>query len=196
MEGNEAAVGIATYLSGVSSFPLYVVRDAGTAMRCDVKALTRAARQRGRLEELLRRYVHALVTQVAQSDVCNRFHSIDMRLARWLLMSRDRAGSNELSATHESIGHLLGVRRSSITAAAGGFHRQDTIDYSRGRIVIPDQRRLRAASCACYGIIKRQYDRFLGGRNERGGIAGAPRLPPRSAAAVQGTRVAITNRPR
>jgi len=196
MEGNEAAVGIATYLGGVSSFPLYVVRDAGTAMRCDVNALTRVTKQPGRLQELLRRYVHALVTQVAQSDICNRFHSIDVRLVRWLLMSRDRASSNELSATHESIARLLGVRRSSITAAASDLHRQSTIDYSRGRIVILDQRGLRAASCSCYGLITRQYDSFLDGRNEGSGIAGASRLSQRSAAAVQGTRVAITNRPR
>jgi CRP-like cAMP-binding protein len=161
MEGNEGAVGLAIYLGGVSSCNLSIVRYAGTAMRLDVTALKRCANQRGRLQELLRRYVHALVTQVAQSGVCNRFHNIDARLARWLLMTQDRVGSHELRATQESIAHMLGVRRSSVTAAASGFHKQNMIDYSRGQIEILNQRRLRAASCSCYGIIKRQYDSFL-----------------------------------
>lgn len=161
MEGNEGAVGFAIYLGGVSSCNLSIVRDAGSAMRLEVNALTRCANQRSRLQELLRRYVHALVTQVAQSGVCNRFHNIDARLARWLLMTQDRVGSHELRATQESIAHMLGVRRSSVTAAASGFQRQNIINYSRGRIEILDQRSLRAASCSCYGIIKRQYDSFL-----------------------------------
>lgn len=161
MEGNEGAVGLAVYLGGVTSCNLSIVREAGTALRLEVNMLTRCANQHGRLQDLLRRYVHALVTQVAQSGVCNRFHNIDARLARWLLMTLDRVGSYELRATQESIAQLLGVRRSSVTAAASGFHQQNMIDYCRGRIVILDQRRLRAASCSCYGIIKRQYDSFL-----------------------------------
>ncbi len=161
MEGNEAAVGLAVYLGGVSSCNLSIVRDAGTAMRLEVNVLISCANRRGGLQDLLRRYVHALVTQVAQSGLCNRFHHIDARLARWLLMTQDRVGSDELRATQESIAHMLGVRRSSVTAAASGFHKQNLIDYCRGRIVIVDEHRLRAASCACYGIIKRQYDSFL-----------------------------------
>jgi len=161
MEGNEGAVGLAIYLAGVNSCNLSIVRDPGTAMRMEVNVLTKCANQRGRLQDLLRRYVHALVTQVAQAGVCNRFHSIEARLARWLLMTQDRVGSHELRATQESIARMLGVRRSSVTAAAGRFHEQHMIDYCRGRIEILDQRRLRAASCSCYGIIKRQYDSFL-----------------------------------
>jgi CRP-like cAMP-binding protein len=161
MEGNEGAVGFAVYLGGVSSCNLAIVRDAGTAMRLDVDMLKRYANRRGRLPDLLSKYVHALVTQVAQSGVCNRFHSIDARLARWFLMTQDRVRSGELCATQESIAHLLGVRRSSITAAAGSLQKQNLIDYRRGRIEILDQRGLRAASCSCYGIIKRQYDSFL-----------------------------------
>lgn len=161
MEGNEGAVGFAVYLGGVSSCNLSIVRNAGTAMRLEVDVLKRCASQSVRLQDLLSRYVHALVMQVAQSGVCNRFHSIDARLARWLLMTQDRVGSCELRATQESIAHMLGVRRSSVSAAAGGFYRQNLIDYRRGRIRILDQRRLRAASCSCYGIIKRQYDSFL-----------------------------------
>ena len=161
MEGNEGAVGLAIYLGGVNSCNLSVVRHAGTAMRMDVNALTKCANQRGDLQELLRRYVHALVTQIAQSGVCNRFHNIDARLARWLLMTHDRMGSGELHATQESIAHMLGVRRSSVTAAASGFHKQHIIDYRRGRITILDQDRLRAACCDCYALMNRQYDSFL-----------------------------------
>jgi len=162
MEGNEGAVGLAIYLGGVSSCNLSIVRDGGTAMRLKVNALVKCAGQRGDLQDLLRRYIHALVTQIAQSGVCSQFHSIDARLARWLSMTRDRVGSDELRATQESIAHMLGVRRSSVTAAASGFHKQNLIDYRRGRIEILDPHRLRAASCSCYGIIKRQYDSFLG----------------------------------
>jgi CRP-like cAMP-binding protein len=161
MEGNEGAVGLAVYLGGVRSYNLSMVRNAGSAMRLEVSELTRNANQRGYLQDLLRRYVHALVTQVAQAGVCNRFHNIDARLARWLLMTRDRVGSHELRATQASIAQLLGVRRSSVTAAANVFHKQNMIDYCRGKLVIVDQRRLRAAACSCYGIIKRQYDSFL-----------------------------------
>lgn len=161
MEGNEGAVGLAIYLGGVNSCYLSVVRHAGTAMRMDVNALTKCANQRGDPQKLLRRYVHALVTQIAQSGVCNRFHNIDARFARWLLMTHDRMGSGELHATQESIAHMLGVRRSSVTAAASGFHKQHIIDYRRGRIEILDQGRLRAACCDCYALMKRQYDSFL-----------------------------------
>jgi CRP-like cAMP-binding protein len=161
MEGNEGAVGLAVYLGGVSSCSHAMVRDAGTAIRLEVSMLKRCANRRERLPGLLSKYVHALVTQVAQSGVCNRFHSIDARLVRWLLMTRDRVGSGELYATQESIAHLLGVRRSSVTAAAGSLHKQNLIDYCRGRIEIVDQPGLRAASCPCYGIIKHQYDSFL-----------------------------------
>ena len=161
MEGNEGAVGLAVYLGGVKSCNLSIVRDAGTAMRLDVKVLTRCADQRGRLRNLLHKSIHALVTQIAQSGVCNRFHSIDARLAKWLLMTQDRVGSRELHATQESIARMLGVRRSGITASASAFQKQSMIGYRRGRIEILDRRRLRATSCSCYGIIKRQYDSFL-----------------------------------
>ena len=161
MEGNEGAVGLAVYLGGVTSCNLSIVRDAGTAMRLEVKALTRCADQRGRLRELLQKSVHGLVTQIAQAGVCSRFHSIDARVARWLLMTQDRVGSRELSATQESIARMLGVRRSGVTAAASGFQRQSMIGYRRGRIEILDPRKLHAASCSCYGVIKRQYDSFL-----------------------------------
>ncbi len=161
MEGNEGAVGLAVYLGGIRSSNLSIVRDAGTAMRLDVNVLTTCTNRRGGLQDLLHKSMHALVMQIAQSGVCNRFHSIEARLARWLLMTQDRVGSNEFRATQESIARMLGVRRSSVTTAASGFHKQNVIDYRRGRIEILDQCSLRAAACACYEIIKRQYDSFL-----------------------------------
>lgn len=161
MEGNEGAVGLAAYLGGVRSSNLSIVRDAGTAMRLDVNVLKKCVSRRGSLQDLLQKSMHALVMQIAQSGVCNRFHTIEARLARWLLMTQDRVGSHEFHATQESIAGMLGVRRSSITAAASGFHKQNVIDYRRGRIKILDQRSLRAAACSCYEIIKRQYDTFL-----------------------------------
>ena len=161
MEGNEAAVGFATFLGGTHSCNFSIVRDAGTAMRLEVGVLNGSAKRGDRLQVLLNRYVHAFVAQLAQASVCSRFHNIDQRLARWLLMSRDRVSSPELRATQESIAHMLGVRRSSVTIAARDLHKHKVIDYSRGRIEILDQRRLRAASCSCYGIIKDQYDSFL-----------------------------------
>jgi CRP-like cAMP-binding protein len=161
MEGNEGVVGLAVYLGGEKSCNLSIVRAAGAAMRLDVNILTRCADPPGNLRDLLNKSVHALVTQIAQSGLCNRFHTVDARLARWLLMTRDRVGSRSLLATQETIARMLGVRRSSVTDAASAFQQQKIIDYRRGRIDILDQRRLYAASCTCYGIIKRQYDSFL-----------------------------------
>lgn len=162
MEGNESAVGLAPFLGGPRSFNLSVVRDGGSAMRIQVDALRRLIERRGRFQALLHKSVHALVTQIAQTGVCGRFHRVDARLARWLLMTRDRVGSHEIRATQESIACLLGVRRSGVTAAASGLQSRRVIDYRRGRIEILDESRLRTGCCACYGLIKRQYDSFLG----------------------------------
>jgi CRP-like cAMP-binding protein len=161
MEGNEGAVGLAVFLGGARSYNLSVVRDAGTAMRLQTHLLNMYSHPGGRLQGLLHKYLHALVTQIAQAAVCNRFHSVDSRLARWLLMTRDRAGATELLATQELIAHKLGVRRSGITRAASDLQRENIIGYRRGRIEILDPRRLQAAACSCYGIIRRQYDSFL-----------------------------------
>lgn len=161
MEGNEAAVGVSACFGKVRSSNPSVVRDAGTAMRLDVVLLRRHLGKRGQLQELLYKSAHATVTQVAQLAVCNRFHGLDARLARWLLMTRDRLGSLEIQATHESIAGMLGVRRSGVTASASAFQRKNLIDYNRGRIEIVNQRGLRAASCSCYGLIKSHYDGFL-----------------------------------
>ena len=161
MEGNEGVVGLTVYMGGARSFDLSVVRDAGAAMRLEVEFLTKCADQPGPLRDLLNKSVHALFTQITQTGICNRFHSVDARVARWLLMTRDRIGSRTLLATQESIARLLGVRRSSVTAAASNFQLQKFIDYRRGRIEILDERGLRSACCNCYEIIRSQYDSFL-----------------------------------
>jgi len=161
MEGNEGAVGFAIRLGGVRSRNMSVVRDAGTATRIEVAALVRCANHGGRLQSLLDRYVHALVIHIAQLSVCNRFHSIDERLARWLMMTRDRVGSDKFLATQASIAQNLGARRSGVTTAAGGFHKQNMIEYTRGHIEILDKPGLADTACPCYEIIKHQYDSFL-----------------------------------
>jgi CRP-like cAMP-binding protein len=161
MEGNEGVVGFAIYLGGLKSCNLSTVRHAGTAMRLPVSALAKSANRHGDLENLLRRYVHALFMQVAQLGVCNRFHSFDARLARWLLMTHDRTGKLELNATQISMAQMLGVRRSTVTDAASGLLKQNIIDYRRGRIEILDRARLQDAACTCYGEIRSQYDSFL-----------------------------------
>ena len=161
MEGNESVVGLMHHLGGENSCNLSVVRNAGAAMQVDVEFLTSCAHSPGPLRDLLNQSVHALVIQIAHSGVCNHFHSIEARVARWLLMTRDRTGSQTFSATQESIARLLGVRRSSVTAAASSFQLQRMIDYRRGRIEILDYDKLHAACCSCYEIIKKQYDSFL-----------------------------------
>ena len=161
MDGNEGAVGVAAYMGGVRPPYHCSVRDAGSAMRLESSALTEIVSDRDRLPDLLRRYVHALVAQIVQTGICGRFHNIDARLARWLLMTHDRVGSPELVATQESIARMLGVRRSSVTGAALDLHRRNIISYTRGRIEIRDTAALRLASCPCYSIIRREYDAFL-----------------------------------
>lgn len=160
MEGNEGVAGLAIYLGGLNSCNLSNVRHAGTAMRLPVSALIETERDDD-LAGLLSRYVHALVMQIAQSGVCNRFHPFDARLARWLLMTQDRTGTLELNATQISIAKVLGVRRSTVTDAASRLLKQNIIDYRRGRIEIIDRARLIDAACTCYGTIKSQYDSFL-----------------------------------
>jgi CRP-like cAMP-binding protein len=162
MEGNEGVAGLAIHLGGLNSCNLSNVRHEGTAMRLPVSALTPVNDGQGDLADLLlRKYVHALLMQVAQSGVCNRFHSFDMRLARWLLMTHDRTGTPELNATQVSMATVLGVRRSTVTDAASRLLKQNIIDYRRGHIEILDQARLLDATCPCYATIKRQYDSFL-----------------------------------
>ncbi|HWP52499.1 MAG TPA: helix-turn-helix domain-containing protein, partial [Pyrinomonadaceae bacterium] len=110
---------------------------------------------------LLRRYTHSRLTQIAQGAACNRFHPIDARLARWLLMTRDRMGTDEFRLTQEFLSNMLGVRREGVNKAAGILQQQDLISYSRGHLLILNRAGLTAIACHCYGIIKGEYDGFL-----------------------------------
>lgn len=161
MEGSEGVVGLAILQGGLNLYTQSTVRHAGTAMRLAASVLTSDAQQPNGLPDLTRRYLHALLIQIAQSGACARFHSFEARLARWLLMTHDRIGRTELNATHSSIATLLGVRRSTVTDAASGLHRRQLIDYHRGHIQIIDRHGLVEAACTCYAKINRQYDSFL-----------------------------------
>jgi CRP-like cAMP-binding protein len=120
----------------------------------------------GPVQHLLLRYTQALITQMAQTAVCNRHHSVDQQLCRWLLLSLDRLASNQLVMTQSLIADMLGVRREGVTEAAGRLHRAKLIDYQRGRITVLDRTALERRSCECYAVVKKEYDRLLPARME------------------------------
>jgi len=156
--GHEGMVGIPLAL-GVDVSPVRaVVQGTGTALRMKKSSFLRELRRHPKLQNRLLRYSHALMSQVTQISACNRLHSVEARLARWLLMTRDRLRSNQLELTHEFLGHMLGVRRVGITQAAGALQRRKLIDYSRGHIRILDAKGLEAASCRCYQVVKDLYE--------------------------------------
>jgi CRP-like cAMP-binding protein len=169
MVGREGMVGVAVAL-GIAASPVRaMVQGAGDAMR--MKA-TRFRSEFGQSQVLQRQvllYTHALMAQVAQTAACNRFHMVEARLARWLLMTRDRVASDQFRLTHEFLGHMLGVRRVGVTNAAHALKQRKLIDYSRGNITIVNGRGLEAASCSCYEVVKDRYDRAL--RRPLGGPA-------------------------
>jgi len=156
--GNEGMVGIPLAL-GVDISPVRaVVQGTGTAVRMKKSSFLRQLRRHPALRNKLLRYSHALMAQVTQISACNRLHDIEARLARWLLMTRDRLRSNQFELTHEFLGHMLGVRRVGITQAAGDLQRRKLITYARGHIRILDAKGLEGASCRCYQIVKALYD--------------------------------------
>ena len=152
--GNEGMAGISVFMGLNTSRYRALVQGAGTAMRMKASALRTESDRVGSLHRLLRRYAHSLLTQVSQSAACNRFHTVDARLARWLLMTRDRLRSDEFRLTQEFMSNMLGVRREGVTRAASALQRQKLISYSRGRITVLDRDGLEAVSCKCYKIIK------------------------------------------
>ena len=155
--GNEGMVGIPLAL-GVDTSPVRaVVQGTGTAVRMKKSSFLRELRSHPALRNRLLRYSHALMAQVTQISACNRLHDIEARLARWLLMTRDRLRSNQFELTHEFLGHMLGVRRVGITQAAGELQRRKLIAYSRGNIRILDARGLERTSCRCYPILRALY---------------------------------------
>jgi CRP-like cAMP-binding protein len=163
MIGNEGLVGLSAFLE-TKAIPLNaLVQVQGNAMRMRVTALEEEIRG-GALNGILRRYTQALFNQVAQGVVCNRLHSMEERLARWLLMSHDRVQTSEFPLTQEFIARTLGVRRATVTETASALQQAGLIRYSRGRVTIVDPERLKETSCECYSIIKRGYDQMFENR--------------------------------
>ena len=159
--GNEGLVGVALFMGGETTPSRAVVQSAGDAYRLSSKVLKREFEGGGALQHLLLRYTQALITQMAQTAVCNRHHSIEQQLCRWLLLSLDRLPTNELTMTQELIANMLGVRREGVTEAAGKLQDAGRIHYSRGRIMILNRSQLDKRVCECYAVVKTEFDRLL-----------------------------------
>jgi CRP-like cAMP-binding protein len=159
--GDEGVVGIALFMGGESTPSRAVVQSSGHAYRLQAKLLKTEFERGGPLQVLLLRYTQALITQMAQTAVCNRHHAVEQQLCRWLLLSLDRLSGNELSMTQELIANMLGVRREGVTEAAGKLQQAGIIEYSRGRITVTDRPRLEKLVCECYAVVKKEYDRLL-----------------------------------
>lgn len=160
MVGNEGLVGVALFMGGESTPSRAVVQCGGHALRLPGQRLKDEFNRHGELLVLMLRYTQALITQMAQTAVCNRHHSIDKRLCRWLLLSLDRMSSNHLTMTQELIASMLGVRREGVTDAAGKLQKLGVIEYSRGHITVLDRHRLEQLSCECYAVVKKETDRL------------------------------------
>lgn len=158
--GNEGVVGVALFMGGETTPNRAVVQGAGEALRMRAKAMLDEFKVGGQFQSLLLRYTQALMTQISQTAVCNRLHSVEQRLCRWLLMTRDRTYSDELEMTQEFMSNMLGVRREGVTHAAQGLQSQGYISYSRGHVKILDRPGLETHVCECYGVVKTEHDRL------------------------------------
>jgi CRP-like cAMP-binding protein len=159
--GSEGVIGVGSFLGGESVLSQAVALSDSYAYRLRADVLKNEFEHNRPLSQLLLRYIQALITQVGQIAVCNRHHSLDQQLCRWILASLDRLPSNVLTMTQELIAHMLGVRREGVTEAAGKLQRAGLIKYSRGHIAVLDRPQLEAQVCECYGVVKREYDRLL-----------------------------------
>jgi CRP-like cAMP-binding protein len=159
--GNEGLVGISLFMGGESTPSRAVVQSAGYGYRLKASVVKREFALGGELQHLALRYTQALITQMAQTAVCNRHHALDQQLCRWLLLSLDRLETNELVMTQELIANMLGVRREGVTEAAGKLQKDGVIHYSRGHIKVLDRARLEKRVCECYAVVKKEFDRLL-----------------------------------
>jgi len=161
--GNEGVVGISLFMGGESTTSRAVVQSAGRAYRLTSQQIKEEVK-RAPVLHLLLRYTQALITQMSQTAVCNRLHTLDQQLCRWLLLSLDRLQGNELVMTQELIANRLGVRRQGVTEAALKLQEVDLIRYARGRIAVLDRKGLEKRTCECYAVVKKEYDRLLSGK--------------------------------
>jgi CRP-like cAMP-binding protein len=173
MVGNEGLIGIALFMGGETTSNRAIVQSAGHAYRLLGQVLKDEFHRNGSLHELFLRYTQALITQMAQTAVCNRHHSVHQQLCRWLLMSIDRLNSNQLSMTQELIANMLGVRREGVTEAAGKLQRLGIIHYQRGKITVLDRPKLEALCCECYAVVKKETDRLIPYVQRRAGTSAA-----------------------
>ncbi|WP_199873172.1 Crp/Fnr family transcriptional regulator [Ideonella sp. A 288] len=183
--GQEGIVGVCAYMGGGRSLSSAVVQTAGQALRMTAASIRDASRESAPLMQELLRYTQVLFTHMAQTSACSRHHALDQQLCRWLLLHLDRLSGNELLVTQERIGHMLGVRRESVTAGALELQRAGLIEYGRGRICILDRSGLEARSCECYAVVRGAYDRLQAGNASAAAHLGAhwpsprPHLPAR-----------------
>ena len=159
--GNEGLIGISLFMGGESTPSRAVVQSEGNGYRLKASVLKREFALGGKLQYLALRYTQALITQMTQTAVCNRHHSVDQQLCRWLLLSLDRLPGNELRMTQELIANMLGVRREGVTEAAGKLQAAGLIHYSRGKITVLDRPKLEQRVCECYAVVKKESDRLL-----------------------------------
>jgi len=165
--GNEGLVGIAAFMGGDSRLGRAVVLKAGQTFRLRAQALKDEFRRAGPLMKLLLHYTQALITQIAQTAACNRHHSLDQRLCRWLLLSMDRMQGNDIGMTQELIANMLGVRREGVTAAAQQLQKLGLVHCTRGHIAVLDRRGLEQRVCECYAVVRKEYERLLPHHAER-----------------------------
>ena len=160
--GNEGIVGISLFMGGETTPNRAMVQGGGGAFRMKARAMLDEFKRGGEFQHVLLRYTQALITQISQTAVCNRLHSVEQRLCRWLLMTHDRADSDELQMTHEFISNMLGVRREGVTMAAQRLQELGMISYVCGHINILDREQLLVRVCECYGVVKDEHKRLLG----------------------------------
>ena len=162
MSGNDGLVGIALYMGGSTTPSRAVVQSAGNAFRLRSKALKFEFGLNGVFQNILLRYTQSLMTQISQTAVCNRLHSVEQQLCRWLLINHDLLQNNKLIMTHDLITNMLGVRREGVSIAAGNLQKKGLIKYARGTITMLDRKGLQITACECYQVVKDEYDRLLG----------------------------------
>jgi CRP-like cAMP-binding protein len=159
--GNEGAIGVALFMGGETTPSRAIVQSAGAAYRLSSRAMKAEFDRHGEMMHLLLRYTQALITQMAQTAVCNRHHSVDQQLCRWLLLSLDRLSGARLKMTQELIANMLGVRREGVTTAAGKLQKLGVIRYVRGQITVLDRPKLEQLACECYAVVKKETDRLM-----------------------------------